>query len=484
MRISILGKIFIILLSIIDLFGVVRAQVDKTNFYMGDKITLSIEVNGENINFPNITKIGDFMVEGTSSSSQISIINGTTSKTQIKQYGFSPNRSFTIPPFSIEVDGKIETTKPITLTMKDPTPSKSDDPISLHIHTDKSSYYVNEPVVISLVFKYQSKLSIIDAKLAPFNPKGFWPKEMPSPKPKEENGYIIYEVKHLLFPKKSGTIKIPNHHINIAKRDFRNYIKWEKIFSNPLNLDIKPLPNNINMVGDFTLTAKVDKNQVDFNEPVNLTIQIEGSGNIDDIKSFNLPLKNQVLYNSKPQIQSNIIREKPYGEFIQKISIISEEDYTIPPITFSYFDLKTQTVKTKTTQAIEIKVNQITQKESPKIETLSLNTSSKTPTQIKYIDKDPYTKYIFGLIGFMIGAFLTWLVLAKKKVKEIEDTPLIKQIKQAKNNKALYDILLPYIQDNTINQYVKLLEENIFKNKNNTINKKSLILFIRENFEL
>jgi hypothetical protein len=483
MKISILGKLILLFLFITGLFANVTTSVDKTKFYTGDSVTLSIKASGEDVEFPNISSIGGFVVTGTSSSQQISIINGRTSKTKVMQYSFEPTKSITIEPFTVTINNKAIQTKPITIKMIEPTASKASDPLVLEMKTDKASYYVGEPIVVSLYFKYKEYVSIIDAKLEPFEPSGFWKKEIPSPKPTQKGEYVVYQINSLLFANKAGKITIPNHFINVAKRDSRNYINWQKVFSNKLELDIKPLPNNIRNVGDFEIKAAVDKQETNANEPINLTITLKGDGNFDDIKEFTLNLPNQVLYSSKPQVQTTVAKKKLLGEFTQKISIISDKDYTIPPISFSYFDLDSKGIKTIETEPIEIKVKQVQKKEQPKIETLKTQIEPKVITKVEYVEKDSNLKYIYGIGGIFLGVFLTYLLFQIKKPKHQEDDiPLIKRIKKAKEDKQLYDILLPYIQDENIKTYIVQLEKNIYSNEVNKINKKALIEYLKENY--
>jgi hypothetical protein len=482
---SILGKILLFFIFSLELFAAVSAKVDKTQFFLGDVVTLTIQANGEDLEFPNINKIGDFIVEGTSQSQQISIINGNKTVSKSVQYTFSPNKSMTIPSFEVNIKNTKIKTNPIHIEMVKPHASTTTDPIQLEIKTNKDSYYVGEPIISTIYFRYKNNLPLIDAKLDTFEPDGFWKKEMQSPKPKQINGYITYQINNLLFAKQAGDIEIPNQFVNIAKRDSRNFIRWEKVFSNTLNLKIKPLPQGVNNLGSYTIQATVDKTKVKANEPVNLTIIIDGNGNFEDINEFKLSLPKQVLYSSKPEIQTSVLKNKVMGNFVQKISIISDESYTIPAISFSYFDIESQSIKTIQTKEIKIEVEKTVQKQTPKIQTLQTPIEPQILTKTQSVEKDSNLKYIFGLVGLILGALITFISLKLLKPKKIDqETPLIKQIKKAKDDKTLYDILLPYIKDNTIQKYIKELENNLYNKGSSTINKKQLIEYILENYEL
>jgi len=485
MKISILGKIVLFVLCTYFSFGGVKASINKSTFYLGDSVTLLISASGEDIKFPPITSIEGFRVIGTSSSQQISIINGKTNKTQVMEYSFEPTKSLHINPFIIEIDGKQAFTNPVDITMVEPSASKASDPIALVLKTDKKSYYKGEPILTTITFKYKKDAGVIDAKLMEFNPEHFWVKTLNNPKPIEQNGYIIYKLNYILYAKQAGKVNIPNHSIKVAMRSGMSFMKWDKVFSNNLSLNIKDLPQGVNILGDYVIEASVDTTNAKQNDPVNFTIHIKGEGNLEDLNEFQPNMPNQVLYSSKPAIKASLTANKLMSDFTQKISIISDKDYTIPPISFKYFDMKTKSVKTISSKEIAIKVEKSLQKSAPKIETLQSTPQTITQKEIQYIKEDSYVKYVYGVVGFILGALTLFLVM-RKNTKQVhhEETPLTKQIKKAKTDKDLYDVLIAYSYDLTIKSYIKKLDENIYNNGKNKIDRRELIEYINEIAEI
>lgn len=475
--ISTLGKIFLLLLFTNYLFANVTAKLSSQSFYEGDSVKLIIEAQGEKIEFPNLSTIEGFPVIGTGSSSQTSIINGHVTKYQTLRYNFYPTKSIDIAPIEVKIDGKIYKTPKLHLNKIKPTASKKGDMFELSLKTSKKKAYVGEPILLTLQFKYKNGANIIDANLPDFTMDGFWVKKLNSPKPYQKNNYVIYDTNYLIFAQKSGEVTIPNQKIDIATRTRTFLTSWTKIFSNNLKLNIIPLPGNTNILGDYKIVAKVDKTTTTVNKPINLTIELEGLGNIDDIDPFTLDMPNEVVYSSKPEVSSYIKNNKYGGRFIQKVSIVGENDFTIPSISFSYFDLKTKQTKTIKTKPFKIKVKGQTKKATPQIET----NDSKIETQkviVKTVDSD--IKYLYALFGLILGALITYLLLTKRVKKEKIEKPISKKIKQAKGDKELYDILLPYSQNKEITMYIKLLEENIYNNKQVKINKKEIIEIFEE----
>jgi len=117
-------------------------------------------------------------------------------------------------------------------------------------------------------------------------------------------------------------------------------INWTKVYSNSLNIKVENLPNNIELYGNFNISASVDNTTVKQNKPINLTIHIDGAGNIDDIKQFNIDLDNAVIYANKPEVNSQLSNNIYSGDFEQKIAIIANSDLTIPPFELTFFDNK------------------------------------------------------------------------------------------------------------------------------------------------
>lgn len=468
------GKIVFILLYINILFGDVTTTVDKTVFYDGDKITYQIKATGKDIIFPNIPNIGGFPILGVGTAEQIYVQNGKTSRGKTISYTFTPNRSLQIPSFNLTIDGKKFQTNPILLKKIEPQISTKNDDLILLLETAKENAYVGEAIETTIVFKYKIGITIVDAKIEPFKPNNFWVKELKNEEPREENGYMVYKSSFLIFPQKSGKIKLGNQLLTLALKNINTYdIKQVKIFSNDKTINVTPLPQKLTIQGKYAIKAVVDKTETTTNEPVNLTIKIEGFGNIDDIGEFVLDLPKQVVYSSKPLITGNYVDGKYGGSFSQKISILSNKDFEIPPILFKYFDKTAKKIEVVETTPFFIKVTgekKVTQK-------VIENGATKEAVQIK--EDDGLVKYLYAFGGMGFGALVTFLLMRKKEEK-VREKPFDMSIKKAKTDKELYDLLMPYSQNEGLKNTIKRLEENIYKEGKNEIDKKAIIEILKD----
>ena len=480
-----LGKLLLIFIFIpIITYANVTANLDKIAVLKGESAVYTITASGNDIEFPNLRNLEGHPVIGTSTSTSISVVNGSMTRVKRVSYTFVPKYTFTIPNYSIIVDGIEEQTEPIKIKVIKPTASSPNDDLQLILKLDKKTAYVGEPIKATIVFKYKVGLNLIELNLEELDIKHFWKKTLPQSKQYEENGYIILKQNYLLFPQLAGEYTIDKHLIKVAKREYRtNMIRWENVYSKEVKVEIKALPEGLNIQGDYTISAKVDKLITKANQPVNLTISIKGSGNIDDIEEFKLDMPNEVVYSTKPTVQTYIKNDKYSGEFTQKLSIIADKDFTIPSIEFKYFDSNSKTVKTIHTKPFDIKVNGIA-KATPNIQTKNVSKikALQQPTKIIYKSEDSYIKYIFALAGFIFGGIITFVFFRKKQVKT-DHRELSVKVKKAKTDKELYNLLLAYSHNTEIVNIIKLLEENIYNNSNHKISK-DVLYDIIEDYDL
>ena len=492
----------------------VKATLDKREIYRGDTVKLTITAEGDDVRFPVITKIGGAAVLGTSSAQQTTIINGAVTQSRSQSYTFAPQKTTKIPPFSVDVDGKVYKTAPLTVKVVKPTASKAGAPFVLEMKLSKNRVKVGESVRLDLKFKQKRGVKADKIELTPPSLENFWVKEIKGSKQSLEGDYVVQTYSYLLFPQKPGEYTIPAVVANIGTRvpikrgmgvfsdsffddpffnSFGSSLQWKKLFSNEEKLHVDPLPDNLEVYGHFSIKADVDKHEVTAGKPVNLTITIEGEGNVDDIQKFDLDIPDAVVYSDEPKVTSHLENGKYKGTFTQKVAIVADHDYTIPPVTFTYFDSKTQQKKRIKTEPIEIKVKgggTKTAASTPKLETspqLQKEIAKAADTgksEVKVVTKetDGKTKYLYLLAGLILGGVLTYFAMeyrpqnGKKAPK-----PITKQIRKAKSDKALYNLLLPYAKEGEyIQQVLHKLEENLYKGANHKIDRDALVDYFEE----
>jgi len=501
----ILGKIFLLfILTVNSLYAEPTVSLSSPVIYRGDSVDVTITADGKSIEFPNINEIEGFPITGTSTSESINIINGATTRTKSQNYHFRPTKSITIPSFKVRVDDKEYTTQTLELKVSKPVASKNGSPFVLEMTLDKKEAYVGEVVDLTMAFKRRidanaQKLQLGDPKL-----ESFWVKKVDKVEHAQEGEYVIQRLHYKLFPQKAGEFTIPALEAlvgQVVQRQqrrgffddpfFGRNLSWQKIYSAPLTLNVKALPSGLELYGNYKISATVDKKSISANKPLNLTIKIEGEGNIDDIKKFDPTIDHALVYADEPKIESALKGDIYYGTATQKVAIIADQNFTIPSLSLSYFDKATKSKKVIKTEPIEIEVTgSTTQQSTPSSIEMSSATqkaisstanNSIPKTKIIIEKEDGYIKYLFLLLGLVLGAGGVMLVHLLKNHTAKTEHDMVKAIKKAKGDKALFELLLPYSKEGkVVSDALNLLEANLYKGSNHPIDREALMEFFEE----
>jgi len=446
----------------------VAAYVDETEVMVGENVTLSLDISGENISKPKIYKICESDVISTSSQTSIEMINGTTKKKDTLSYKFAPQKSCNIEPLSINVDNKVIKTKPIKIEVKPYKVSKDSD-FTLNFSSEKKDVYVGEAFDLKLTFKQKNNSQAIDNNFIPPKFSNFWIKNESQPKRYRKNNYIVTEIIYTLAPQKAGLLKVKPAQLQVATRlngrnswaSWVNNVKWKSYFSNEFSIDVKPLPNGVDIVGDFEISATIDKKSVDENEAVNITVSLDGHGNFEDIGSFKPNIDGVSIFDEKIHTTRNGLT--------QKMAFVGDKDFTIPPFSLKFFDIKTKKIKTISTQEFKIKVRTTNK---PKLEVKRSKVEEKPEEKVlktNVVYKSGYSS-LYLYIAFVVGVVIGFL-LSKIKFTELFNKEKNFSIK---DEKILLVKLMPYKDDNDVKTIINAIESNIYNKDKVDIDKKLL----------
>ncbi len=498
-----LGRLFLILLLGVPLFAGVRASVDAIAVFKGDPVTLTLSAEGEKVEFPPLSDIAGYSTQTAGTSRNLSIINGQKRQTIEKRLQFVPSENVTIPSFDITVDGKTEHTLPIYVKVMEPKEAPAGSPVKLEMKLEKDTAYVGEAVRLDLIFRVKPRTRVDDLRISEPKLENFWIKQLDSEPEKgvDSDGYTTRTYSYLLFAQKSGDLEIPAIFAQVGTQvrtqsrgmfgdAFFNdpffsgaRMQYKKLFSNAATLHAKALPEGLEVYGSFTLNTDIDKQKVAVNKPVNLHIHIEGEGNVEDIPKFSPQMSDAIVYANDPEIKSYLKDGRYYGIFDQKIAVIPGRDVTIPSMQFRYFDKATQHSVAKQTPPYEIKVigadvrssAPVAQSASP-IETAS-SSAPALPDASKTIDL--YGAAAIFMTGVVTGIAALWLLGLWRREhpeKELKAAPLAQRIKKAKDDKALFELLLPLKgQSAVIDDVLDRLEANLYAGGSDRIDKKALL---------
>jgi len=497
-------KLFLILILTSFTFAEVKVSLSPSSIYEGDIVNFIITADGKSISFPKINDVEGNPILGTSSSESISMVNTAITRTTSKTYSFRASKTLTVPSFIVQVDGKEYKTKKLQLDVLKPTVSKKGSEFMVELSLDKNESYVGEALTLSISFKAKQNARADQVQLGEPKLEDFWVKKKEEVTHLIEGDYVVQTLHYTLFPQKSGEYTIPAIETLVGKIQRRQQqsggffndpffnsmtqqLHWQKVYSNSLKLKVNPLPNGLELYGNYQIQAEVDKQKVQANKPVNLSISVKGEGNIDDVKKFEFDIANVIIYADEPKISSKEVHGIYQGAFKEKIALIADQNFTIPTLELKYFDKVTKTVKTVRTKPIDIEVVGGSKTSISPASTIEVSPSQviQAPTKAEpkvIIEKeDAYLKYLFLVIGFIVGVVVMLLVNFFTKKEKKREVNIVKMIQKAKDDRALFTLLLPYSKEHTrISTALNQLEENLYKEASHKIDREDLMEIFEE----
>ena len=399
--------------------GNVEASVDSTEVFRGDTVLLTITVVGEKSEpLPEIDEINGMVVDAVTRDSDANFIqvNGENKMehTQTMTLEFKPLEAMTIPAFQIEVDGKVETTNAIALKVLDPVAgSKRKNPhFAMDIKLDKTKVYLGEPALVTVYFKEKKVVDILRLEYEKPEFKDFFNKQLESEKTYEKEGYIIHELTYLLVAKKEGNFTLEPARAKVAQRMrqrqvggwFADVPKWSNIASASLNLEVIKPNDTYDIVGDFTLHEVIDTIQAKANKPINLKIELEGEGSLDDFEGITFDIEGVTVYSNDANISTRLIGKSLESHYVKNFVFIANHDFTIPSKTFRMFNYKTGKIETLRTKAHHIKIKSEAEMEA--LPVVQSKNSLKTDTL--GVQK-AYERYWIWTVMFFLGSVMTVL---------------------------------------------------------------------------
>jgi len=465
-----LGKILLLFILQNSLWAGVVASVDSTSVTRGDMVTYTISMSGEDIKKPIIDSLCGSDIISTGSSTSIKSINGNMKRSYELSYQFIPTKSCVIEPVEVGIDSKKFKTKEIKIDLKEVTNSNDKDFI-LSLESNKKDLYVGEEFELTLLLKQKNRVRFVDSRFVAPKFNGFWIKKEFKPQKFQEGEYVITKIVYKLAPQRESLQTIKPALLKIAKRvkgrDMFGFmsqnVKWKNYLSNELKLDIKPIPNALKLIGNFKIDVEFDSDEVKLNEPFNLTIKVNGKGNLEDIESFKPYIKDVNIFDEKVVVKDSLLT--------QKIAFLSESNFTIPPFELKFFNLDTNKTETISTKEINVKVKNAKPKEELVIKREIVKSEPKI---VVNVTKNSYFELsIFFILGTIFGVILMLLSPWNYFKKDIKSVNL-------KNPKILLIKLLPYKDNDDVKEIIEMIESNFYGDKRDTLDKKKLKAIVKK----
>ena len=469
---------------------------------MGETFRLSYTINTHGVKGFRLGDIADFDVlsgPNQSSSSSVSIVNGvrTSSKTLTFTSILRPKRegTFTIPSAMVTADGKQMKSKELTIKVlpadqrgsqsqqtgsqgRGSTTSQTgkitDDDLFIVATVNKKKVYEQEAILLTYKIYTTVNLTNVSGKMPDL--KGFHTQEVEMPKGNREfelehykgrNYRTIVWSQYVLFPQQSGQLEIPSITFEgtVAQR-VQNYDPFEAFFNGgssyvnvqkaihtpKLTVDVSPLPSGkpasyCGGVGSFSVSSDISTTELKEDEAITLKLVISGTGNMKLIKTpeVKFPADFEV-YDPKVDNKFTLKTNGLSGNKVIEYLAIPRHagNYTIPPVEFSYFDVKSGAYKTLSTPAYTLNVAKGDgSSSSVPVGYVSKEELRLLGQDIRYIDlKDAkyHAKgaYLYGTTGYWLWyilpfmAFVVVVIVYRKQAVENANIAKVKTKKAGK----------------------------------------------------
>lgn len=344
------------------------------------------------------------------SSTSVSIINGTTTRSSQTTYTYilqpKSTGKFSLPAATATIKGETLTSGAFTVEVlsggqqqgQSRQPSSSDSgnaaavgdispkDLYLQLSLSRNNVVVGEPVTATL--KLYQRVNIAgfeDAKFPTFN--GFWSQEVQAPTninfQRENVGGEIYNAAVLrswvIIPQQAGSIPIDPAElvclVNVrtqttSRSIFDSFFDdgyqtiRKRVYSDKSTVKVNPLPAGAPAsftggVGSFSIQAHLAKDTVKTHEAVSLELTVIGRGNISLVEAPKLVLPPDF---EAYDVKSTDLSDKSTGrtsgsrKFEYPFIPRSYGDFTIEPVQFTYYDVNAHKYVTLSTAPLAIHV--------------------------------------------------------------------------------------------------------------------------------
>jgi hypothetical protein len=370
----------------------------------GQQFTVMYTVNagGGEFSAPSFNGFYKLMGPQTSYSSSTQIINGRMSTQTSYSYVYYLQAlnegKFAIPParFTLKnkeylsdslniqvVAGSAQTPNPAAKGGKTNSDNSNVNESSggntfITLSLNRKEVYLGEHIVATVkIFTKVNLSGINEIKYPAFN--GFLKSDIPTPpltslRQENINGTIYgtgIVQQFLLYPQVTGEINIEPVQISVLVQQksghsdpffgdfFSQYETVPRaVASMPVKVKVKPLPgiqpdDFSGVVGNLDIKAALNKDSVNVNDAINFKITVSGNGNLKIASTPTLKLSPDIeVYD--PRISDNIKNgsDGTSGQKIFEYLLIPRHygEYTIPPISYSYFNISTGKYEKLTTR--------------------------------------------------------------------------------------------------------------------------------------
>lgn len=436
---------------------------------VGDQFRLSYTVNTQKVkNFRAPSIKGFDVLMGPSRSYSMQSINGNTTETLTFTYILLAQKEgeYTIPGATITANGDqmLSNSVKIKVLPADKANSSqsgnaqstsrssssgtsiSNNDLFITATASKTTAYEQEAILLTYkIYTVVDLRGFDNVKLPDF--KGFHSQEVELPNDrrwglehyKGRNYHSTIYRQFVLFPQQSGklTIDAARFDASIEKMDaiddpFEAFfnggagsIQIKKTLMTPkLTIDVKPLPAGkpadfSGGVGEFNISSSINSTRVKTNDAITVKVIISGTGNLKLVGEPEVKFPEDFeVYDPKVDSKFRLTNAGLSGNKVIEYLAIPRNagTYKIPAIKFSYFDIKSRSYKTLTTEEYTVQVEKGAGNASQTIANFTNKEDLKVLNEdIRFIKQNdvklsPKGEYFFGSMGYWLFYIIPGLI--------------------------------------------------------------------------
>lgn len=398
---------------------VVRANIEPATVEVGAQAMLTIEVEGKfrRSASPLLPPLDDFDKYEAGTSQNFSFVNGQVHSSITYSYILSPRKegTFQIEPIRFQIGDKQYTANPVTVTVVAAGPGVSvpksapppagrargdlpgeDESIFVGATVDRDTVYVNQQVTWTLGYYTDGRVELLRSpNYSPPASEGFWVEDLP-PQNKyyttlHGRQYLVSEIKRAYFPTAPGTYSIGEARVDIVVDDIGRgsindfltrgmrggFGQSRSLTTKPIQIVVRALPAAGKPAGfdgavasNLSVTMSADKHAAQVGEPINVTVEINGTGNMRTLTAPKLTGINHFKFyesgNSTDSFKPDYVvsGRRKFG-FVLVPQV--EGEFTIPSVSVPYFDTARRSYRVAQSDPVPLRINPGTKEDGRRV---------------------------------------------------------------------------------------------------------------------
>jgi len=384
----------------VEAAGRISASLEPSSIEAGGRAIVTVRIDGvtELADPPRVPPVPNLVISRGGQQTNFSMINGKMSRSISYSFVVQASRpgTYSIGPIeAILSPNQVEKSKALNLEVR-PAGSRGgqipdasrpesaeDGMVFVRAVVSDRKVYFGEQVTLKMQFYQARGYRVLETRLeSPPETQGFLREELPPQRTRSETidgrTYQVTELVYALFPTQTGELTIGPAVLECSVEDRRRSgrrslfdgfglfgSKRVSLRSQPIRIQVDPLPKPApdsftGAVGTFRLRSEVDRTEVGQNEPLTLSVSLDGTGNIAGVGEPSVPevADFRTFAPAVASLTTRTDKDRIAGKKEFEIVLIPETtgSLIIPPVELSVFRPRSGTYVTLRTDTLRINV--------------------------------------------------------------------------------------------------------------------------------